>query len=58
MGLLILQGRTVTLSRFFDTDQKQIEKLPIPNLAQNWAKFAFLIKGVYGSGRVTHPCIA
>jgi hypothetical protein len=38
-----VQGRIVTLTGFSDVDQKQDRKyLPVPNLGQNWAKFAIL----------------
>jgi hypothetical protein len=43
LGIVLVQGRTITLPRFFDSAQKQIAKnLPVPILAQNWAKFAIL----------------
>ena len=39
----VTQGRAVTLPRCFYYDQKTNRKfLPIPNLAPNWAKSAFL----------------
>jgi hypothetical protein len=42
-AVVCIQGRSITLPRFFNSDQKQIEKiLPVPILAQNWAKFAIL----------------
>jgi hypothetical protein len=42
-SISLLQGRSLTLPHFFYSYQKTNRKnLQIPNLAQNWAKLAFL----------------